>query len=192
MMKIISILQYVGVLFLLLLSYLGGVLLYPLVYFFYYDGVKIPLWWWFDDEDGLYGAEYWRKAKGITKNNWLVSYRWCGLRNPMWNAKTKIRPISGKEVIIYAKGKLTRNGEEIALSNEAQINYEDINGRYQGNAGDIISKRFSILGWSFVWFTKKDKLYWRFSLVKNFYKGFWLEIRIGTSYRFLFVLKLKQ
>ena len=191
MRKIISALDYIGVLALLLTCYLGGVLLYPLVYFFYYDGVKIPLWWWFDDEDGLFGADYWRKAKKITKKNWWVSYRWCGLRNPMWNAHTKIRPISGDENIIYAKGNLTRNGEQIALSNEAQINFEDDNGKYQGNAGDNLSYYFSILGWAFIWFTKKDRLYFRFSLVKNIYKNKWLEIRIGTSHRYLFVIKIK-
>jgi hypothetical protein len=109
----------------------------------------------------------------------------------MWNATTKIRPISGDETIIYAKGRLIRNGEEIALSNEAQINYEDANGNYQGNVGDNFSEYFSILGWSFIWFTKKDNLYWRFTFVKRIYKTRWLEIRIGTSYRYLFVFKPK-
>ena len=184
--KILSVLNYLGALLLLLLAYLGGVLLFPFVYWFRYASF---FYWWWDDEDGLYGAEYWRKAKKITKKNFWVAYRWAGLRNPMWNAHTKIRPKSGDETLIKGYGKLTRNGENVNLMNSAIINYEDENGVYQGNAGDNFSFYFSYLGWSFVWYTKRDKLYWRFSLAQRLFKRRWVQFQFGAFHRYIFKIK---
>lgn len=189
--KILSIVNYIGAFVLLALAFVGGMVLYPFVYPFRninFVRNNTPFWWFFDDEDGFYGAEYWRTAKGITKNSFWVSYRWSALRNPMWNAHTKIRPNSGKEVIVRSWGKLTR-GEETSLSNSATLNYEDYNGNYQGNTGDYLSLKFSYLGWAFIWFTKNDKLYWRFSLAMRLFGKRWIEIQLGAFYRYIFKVK---
>lgn len=191
LVKIGAIFNYVGALFLLLLTGLGGVLLYPIMYWFYKDELNPPLWWWFDDEDGLYGADYWRKAKGITKKNFWISYRWCGLRNPMWNAKTKLIPISGFEYPIYEAGKLVHNGEEVNLKNSAVFHYVNDEGVWNGNAGDWLSKTYSYLGWAFIWFEKDDKTYFRFSFAKQIWGKLGLEIQIGTFHRYMFKIKLK-
>jgi len=190
--KVLSVVNYLGALCLLLLAYLGGILFYPFLYPFRnvsWIRNNYPGWWWFDDEDGNYGAEYWRKAKGITKKNFWVAYRWAGLRNPMWNAHTKIRPGSGEEILLYGVGKLTRDGKEVNIMNIAIINYEDSEGRYQGNAGDYFSIYFSYLGWAFIWFYKNEKLHWRFSLAKRIYKRRWIQFQFGSFHRYIFKIK---
>lgn len=189
--KLGAILNYIGVLFLLLLTAVGGVLLYPLIYTYRDIAKKPPLWWWFDDEDGLYGADYWREAKNITKKNFWVSYRWCGLRNPMWNAKTKLVPIQGMEFIISKYGKLTRNKENVSLKNSAVFHYVDDYGVWNNNSGKWLSLKYSYIGWSFLWFKKHNKTYFRFSFAKQIWGKLGLEIQIGTFHRYAFKVKLK-
>lgn len=191
--KIISIFNFLGALILLLLCYLGGVLLYPIIYWFKDSTLSrdYPLWWWFDDEDGLYGAEYWRKAKNITKKNWWISYRWCGLRNPMWNAHTKIIPKSGLQVPLKAYGNLIHDGQQTNLMNSAVFHYVNDDGTWNGNVGDWMSERYSYLGWTFVWFEVKESLYLRFSFAKQLIGPLGLEIQIGTFHRHMFKIKLK-
>ena len=187
MKYIISILRYLGALVLLGLCWIGGVGLFPFIYWFRYADL---LWWWWDDEDGLYGAEYWRKAKGITKKNFWVAYRWAGLRNPMWNAHTKIRPSSKDEVLIKGYGQLTRNGEVVAITNSACINFEDDQGNYEGNAGTNFSTYFSYLGWAFVWIYKDKQIHWRFSLAKRLIGKWWIQYQLGSFHRYIFKIKL--
>lgn len=207
--QILSVFNYLGALILLLLAFIGGHLFYPLLYPFRKLISEAPVFnWWFDDteEDGYYGAEYWRKAKKITVkiinkadsiwvkiskwlNNFWISYRWNGMRNPMWKVHIKIAPVSGNEAILKGYGHLTRNGKEIALSNAAVINFEDADGNYQGNAGDIFSMKFSVLGWAFIWFTKQNKVYWRFSLTKRIYKRRWIILQFGAFYRYIWKIK---
>ena len=188
--QILSVLEYIGVLMVLLLAFVGGYVIYPFLYPFRHSIRNTPVfWWWFDDEDGYYGAEYWRLAKKITKYNWWVSYRWSGMRNPMWNAHTKIRPISGDETILKAYGHLTRDGKDVALSNSAAVMFEDDEGNYEGNAGTNFSMKFSVLGWAFVWLKKKNRIYWRFSLAMKLYKRRWIILQFGAFYRFIFKLK---
>ena len=191
--KLFSIIHYLGASILMLLAFLGGTFLYPFIYPFRKHIRNTPIfWWWFDDEDGYYGAEYWKKAKKITKNNFWISYRWCGLRNPMWNAHTKIVPKSGTEKVISAKGKLTQDGKEIALHNNAVLIYVDENGKYTGNAGDFFSEKYSILGWSFVWFTIPGRLYWKFSLAKSIIWNIGINIQIGVFHRYIFKFKINK
>ena len=191
--KFFSILNYLGVGILLLLCWIGGVILYPFIYWTknWSASRKYPLWWWFDDEDGLYGAEYWRTAKGITKKNWWVSCRWSAWRNPMWNAHTKIIPRTGMEIPKELFGKLERAGEEMDLMDSAVFHYVDDNGEWNGNVGDWLSIKHSYIGWTFVWFKKFDKLYWRFSFAKQIWGKLALEIQIGVFHRYLFKIKLK-
>ena len=191
--KVLSILVWIGVLLIQILGYVGGVLLYPIAWLLKKSvySTKIPLWWWFDDEDGLFGAEYWRKAKKITKLNFWTSYRWCALRNPMWNLYSTLVPKKGDEVIVYSKGKLTRGNDNLSLYNVATFFYVDKDGRWTNNAGEFLSLQHSILGWVFIWFTIQDKLYWRFSYTGNVFWKLWLEIQLGVGWRYTFRIKFK-
>ena len=195
--KFLSVLEYLGVLVLLLSAFLGGYIFYPIMYLFRNSIRNTPVfWWWFDDEDGYYGAEYWRRAKEITKYNFWVSYRWSGMRNPMWNAHTKLKPISGNELIQNSWGHLTRNGENIDLINTAVINFVDDNGVYQGNAGDNFSEELSVIGWSFIFFKKKNdakaRTYLRFSLSMKLYKRRWIILHFGAFHRFIWKFKFSM
>lgn len=193
-MKILlSIINYLGAAMLLLLCYLGGIILFPIAYLFRNSpyAKKYPLWWWFDDEDGLYGAEYWRIAKKIIKKNFWVAWRWS-IRNPMWNAHTKLVPGSGLELIKYSAGKLKHKGKEVNLINSAVFNYVNDNGVWSGNVGEYLSGYYSYLGWSFIYFEKSNgRTYWRFSLAKQIIGDLGIEIQIGTFHRYIFKIKLK-
>ena len=84
------------------------------------------------------------------------------------------------------------NGENINLLNTAELRFVNEDGRYTGNLGDYLSMRISVLGWALIWFTKKDKLYWRFSIAKKIYKNIWLHIEVGAFHRYIFKIKLKN
>lgn len=152
---------------------------------------KKPLWWWFDDEDGLYGAEYWKAAKGITRDNFWTSYRWLALRNPMWNMHTELVPIEGEEVHVSESGSLTRDGKPIALSNVAVMMYVDRDGKWSHNTGEYLSLKYSAIGTVFLWFKIKNKLYWRYSTVRKLVGRFYIEIQLGVGYRYTFRFKPK-
>ena len=194
MKKAFSFLMWILVMLILLLAFIGGRLFFPIAYIF----KDIPLfrnkilWVFFGDDDPLYGAEYWRKAKGITKNNFWVAYRWNGLRNPMWNLHLLMKPIEGEEVILQQKGWLAQNGNYVPLNKVAVLQYEDENGDWVGNSGDIVSLKYSILGKTFIWFKIQDRFYWRFSLANRYLKLFWVEVQLGTGYRHTFRLKIKH
>jgi hypothetical protein len=193
--KILSILKWVGVMLMPLLAFITAPFTYPTVYLF--RNIKwvrenSPFWFWFDDEDGYYGADYWRKEKGITKDNFWTSYRWSALRNPMWNLHTILKPRKGEEVYLNQKGNLTRNNVPLALSNVAVMHFEDENGNWIGNTGKILSLKYSVIGKVFIWFTIKDTLYWRYSLVKNLFGSWWIEIQLGVGYRYTFRFKTKK
>ena len=191
--KIISFFNYLGVTILLLISFIGGTILYPFIYWFKDSTLsrKYPLWWWFDDEDGLYGAQYWRDAKGITKKNWWISCRWSAWRNPMWNALTKLIPRSGIEFALNKYGLLIHNGKEVDLMNSAVFHYVNDDGTWNGNVGNWLSKKYSYSGWAFVWFEKQNRTYFRFSFAKKLIGPLDFELQIGTFQRYLFKMKLK-
>jgi hypothetical protein len=193
MKKLLSILNWAIMMLLPLLALILTPIIYPLVYPYrnFEWAKKKPLWYFWDDEDGLYGAEYWRKAKGITKDNFWTSYRWLALRNPMWNMHASLKPILGEEVYISMKGNLTRDGKEIDLYKVAVFHYEDENGKWVGNSGEILSKKYSILGKTMIWFTIKNKLYWRFSYAENLFSKLWIELQLGIGSRYTFRLKAK-
>ena len=193
MKKVLSILKWFLVMLIALLAFLTAPITYPLVYPYHRFkwSKNKPWWYWFDDEDGLYGSLYWRTAKGITKNNFWVSYRWCALRNPMWNLHASLVPLKGKEKVVNQKGILTKNGKRVALYRVAVIQYEDADGNWQHNSGDIISLKHSIIGSVFRWFTIQNKLYWRYSFVKNVFWRLWIEIQLGVGKRYTFRFKVK-
>ena len=185
--------KWLGVMVVALIAFILPKIIYPLIYpyrKFKWSNRK-PFYYFWDAEDGIYGAEYWRKAKGITKNNLWTSYRWCALRNPMWNLQASLIPVKGREKVVSQKGELSRDGKKVALSKVAVIQYEDKDGNWMHNSGDIISLKYSIIGSVFRWFTIKNKLYWRYSLVSNFFWKFWIEIQLGVGKRYTFRLKIK-
>ena len=110
-----------------LISFIVTPFIYPIVYWLpdSWRAYK-PLWYFFDDEDGLYGPVYWRNGKGITKRNFWVSYKWLGLRNRMWNLQASLKPIIGKEEMVECSGDLTQNGKLIDLSNVAVLIVVDV------------------------------------------------------------------
>ena len=182
--------RYLGALILLLLCYIGGVTLFPIAYLLRRWKDYYPLWWWFDDEDGLYGADYWREANNITKKNFWVAWRWA-IRNPMWNAHTKIIPRSGLEFPLHKYGKLIHNFKVVDLMNSAVFHYVDDDGSWNGNVGECLSKKHSYIGWAFVIFEKQGVTYWRFSFAKQLIGPLGLEIQIGAFHRYIFKIKLK-
>ena len=210
-MKFLSVLRWLGAMLIALVAFILPKILYPLIYPYHRFewSNKKPLWYFWDDEDGIYGAQYWREAKGITKYNFWVSYRWCALRNPMWNLHTKLVPIRGDEYYISMKGKLLRNQEaDVPLYKVAVLMYVNDDGSYLGNSGDNLSLKYSILGRTFLWFKIKNRLYWRYSFagkiinwnfkITNFFGrvikfplNLWLEVQLGTGYRHTFRVKLK-
>ena len=193
MKKVLSILKWMAVMLIALLAFLIAPILYPIVYPYrrFKWSNKKPFWYFWDAEDGVYGSDYWRKAKGITKSNFWTSYRWCALRNPMWNLHSELVPVKGREKVVSQKGELYRDDREVALSKVAVIQYEDKDGNWMHNSGDIISLKYSIIGSVFRWFTIKNKLYWRYSLVSNFFWKFWIEIQLGVGERYTFRFKIK-
>jgi len=194
MKKVLSILKWIGVMIIPLLAFIIAPVFYPIAYSLRHKRLfreKI-LWYFFDEEDGLYGAQYWKDAKGITEDTFWVSYRWSALRNPMWNLHTILVPVKGEEVIISEKGKLTADGKEIDSSNVAVLFYVDEKGKWSHNAGKYLSIRFSKLGKVFIWFKIKGKLYWRCSYAGNLFGNTWMEIQLGVGKRYTFRFKLKN
>lgn len=171
----------------LLLGVITSYFMFPLYYILKdsKSALKRILWLYGDDEDGVYGAEYWKKAKGIKKDNFITAYRWSVLRNPAWNLHTLIAPEGEQEREIKSFGKLYKNLERISLDNMAVIHHVDHNGNWNNNSGQYISMKYSILGYSFYFFEKGFKKYFRFSTAFRLFnikdKSIFIEIQIGTS-----------
>ena len=60
----------------------------------------------------------------------------------MWNLHASLKPVSGEEVFLSKKGKLTMNNKEIELTNVAVLHYEDEEGSWMGNVGDFLSIKY--------------------------------------------------
>jgi hypothetical protein len=193
MKKFLSILDWIITMLLPLLAIITAPIIYPLIYPFrnFNWAQKKPFWFWWDDEDGFYGAQYWKDAKGITKDTFWTSYRWLALRNPMWNLHASLKPKEGEEIYISQKGYLSMDLQPIALSNIATLHYEDVYGNWTGNSGSILSTRYSKLGRVFIWFTIENKLYWRCSYAGRLFSKLWLELHLGVGWRYTLRLKLK-
>lgn len=190
MKKIISIIDYLLVMLISLFGFITAPFVFPLVYIFRNTKIRHikPFWYYFDDEDSIYGSEYWRKAKGL-KENFITAYRWNAIRNPAWNLHTSLKPIQGKEVLVSSKGRLTKNNKETSMFDVAVLMYEDANSNWMHNTGDKISVKYSILGSVFIWFKINGKLYWRCSYAGNIYKNLWGELQLGIGNRYTFRLK---
>lgn len=157
----------------------------------------IPLWIVLNDEAD-YGAPWWQKINNIdiTKlNAWQkfkVAYRWSVIRNPAWNQYKLIYPKKGYKLIVYKKGHLIKNGEEVSLKYFAVLKYINKLGEYTDNQGDFLSKEHSIFGESEIWYYVKNRLYWRRSLAKQ-YGRYWIELHLGVNdIRYTIRFKIKK
>ncbi len=198
MRKFISILKWALVMLINLSGFITAPVIFPLLYPFRKWISKIkPFWYYFDDEDGIYGSLLWREERGL-KENFLAAYKWNALRNPAWNLQASLKPKAhygdGAQLqrIVSYKGFLTRNGNEVSLPEFAVIKTEDKDGKYTDNFGKYFSYKYSIIGKMFIWYEVDGTLYWRFSKV---WKGKrkWKEIQIGISdKRYLLRYKSKK
>lgn len=164
---------------------------YPLVYWLRKPVRKYkikPLWYYLDDTDGDFGADYWRGDK--PKNLW-TAYKWSVLRNPAWNLQESLKPENGLEIVKYHNGKFLK---DISLLSIATLKYVDSFGQYSDNKGEYLSLRYSRVGKMFIWYKVGNNLYWRYSFANEvkWLGGIWIEIQIGTTYRYTFRLKFKN
>lgn len=164
-----------------------------------------PLWIFLDDEvvelsGDDYGELWWKQENGIVVeelNAWqkfIVAYRWGVIRNPAWNQYKLFKPKQGEIFIFSAKGKLTKNGVEVPLTDFATFKWENEAGQYTDNQGEYLSFKFSTLGKSFVWYRIYNTLYWRYSFAKKVKcLNRWVEVHLGTNNRrYTIRLKIKN
>lgn len=106
----------------------------------------------------------------------VTSYKWAALRNPAWNMYQIFRPREGEEIKVSASGELRKNGRIVKQSEFAVLKWQDWDGNFQGNKGDFISKKFSILGEMKYWYTINGSLYFRYSKAVRVESAFWIFI----------------
>jgi len=147
------------------------------------------LWLYHDDEDGLYGVDWWL---GDKKRNFWTSYKWCALRNPAWNLQASLKPKIGLRERRTSKGYLSKNGVEQDIYQMAVLKYVNLFGEYKDNKGAYLSKKYSIFGKMWVTYYTDNTLYWRYSYAKRFFWRFFVELHIGTTNeRYTFRFKIK-
>lgn len=200
MKKTISILRWIGVMLVNAVGFITAPLIYPLLYPFRNKINKVkPFWYYFDDEDGDYGTDWFRESLsyGENKDWWSkfrVAYKWSALRNPAWNLQANLVPKKGTiKVEEIVKLNLTRNNKIIVDINEfATLKFVDVLGNFKDNIGSYLSLKYSILGKAFIWYKIDNTLYWRYSFANKVSKKFWIEIHLGTGRRYVFRLKIKK
>jgi hypothetical protein len=202
MKKLWSILRWVLYMLVSLMGFLTAPIVYPLLYPFkdnFFIRSTKPFWYYFDDEDGNFGFLAWRMDKGYdlsTKwNRFKCAYHWLAIRNPAWNLQASLRPYQGakdsvEEIYVSSKGALYNDGyieDELSF---AVLNFENQLGEFTHGVGEYLSYQYSIFGSLFLWYKIENKLYWRYSLAKNMFKDYYIEIQIGTGYRYVFRFKI--
>ena len=174
---------------------------------FRFLGKYNPFWFWLDDEI-LYNStnadwKIYRDSKGI-----FAWYKWHSFRNTVWNLKNKIKPESARlncefnneKIAEIRVDNLWRNGNPVSITGNCleMANYKwiDKNGveGWQVFSGDYVSKKYSTIGKSILWYYANGKLYYRHSIAKEitlFGKIYYYEFRMGASEkRYLLTLKL--
>ena len=177
-------------------------------WFFAFLGKYNPLWVYLDDEI-LHSSSNkdWLIYKA--SNGFFAWYKWHAFRNTMWNMKELVKPenarlnckYSDEEVYQIRYDILKRNGEYVSVFGEclemAGYKWIDKNGQegWQVFSGDYISKKYSTIGKSVLWYYANRKLYYRYSVAKEiivFGKIYYYEFKMGSSEkRYLLILKLK-
>ena len=184
-----------------LIGFVTAPLIYPIAYIL--RNVKLfrrhLLYYYYDDEDGYYGTEWFRESSGYKLegvfwfDKFVCAYHWSALRNPAWNLQASLTPKQGAKFMVDFNGKLTKNGERQRMTEMAVLKYVNFFGHYMDNKGEFLSLQYSIIGSMFLWYEIDDTMYWRYSLAKNVYKNYWLEVHLGTNdRRYTWRLKLKK
>ena len=178
-----------------LLGFLTAPIIYPLLYPFRNTLIRNikPFWYYFDDEDGDYGTEWFRKAKGLKTGSFWTAYLWSAIRNPAWNLQASLKRKRGNSRLIRAVGRLVRDGELVSLRNMAVLKYVDKEGKYMDNKGSYISLKHSILGRSYYVWEVEGTTYWRYSYAGNVFGKIWIELHMGIKdVRYTFRCKIKK
>jgi len=195
MRKIISILRWIAVMLISLLGFVTAPIIFPIAYLL--RNVKLfrnhLLWYYYDDEDTIFGTEWFRKSKGLKDKGFKTAYLWSAIRNPAWNLQASLQPEQSTIWVYSSKGMLNKYGKIQKVTEMAVLKYVNIDGIYSDNKGEFLSLQHSILGSMFLWYEVSRKLYWRYSYAKNVYKDYWVEIQLGTNdRRYTWRLKIKK
>lgn len=198
--KALSILDWVKTMSINLFGYLTAKIVYPILYPLRYDGdirPNKPFWYYFDDEDGNYGTDWFRESLsyGDMSTKWRkfrVAYKWSALRNPAWNLQASLKPIDGGKKLVSTRGYVERSGVELSPYVFANFKYVNKDGVFKNNIGDYLSVKHSAFGKRLTWYKVDDKLYWRLSYANNVVSKLWIELHLGVSNdRYTFRLKAK-
>ena len=205
MNKVIAVIQWFSKFLISIFGFITAPIMMPIVYL--YMGGKDGdlarsnfLWYWYDDEDGFFGTDWFREAKGYDMTNawgrFRCAYHWLGFRNNAWNLQTTVKAPVGEKEILSMKGRIVRihNNKviELPLMEFARLKYVSAEGDYQDNTGEYLSLEHSYLGHTMCWYKVNGKLYFR----KSFAGEKWgrrIEFHLGTSdHRVVFRLKIKK
>ena len=160
-----------------------------------------PLWWWLDDaidneeEDWL----IWLDNNGGVAD-FKTRYKWCAIRNKMWNANMLIKPkcgrincVENREIITQViQHTLHRNGESLPVDGKClelgRLKWIDKNGNegWQVNQGVKISRKFTTWGVSEIYYEVDGTLYYRYSrcfVTKILGTQYVLQIKYGTDHK---------
>jgi len=180
---------------------------YPLAYLWQkYIGKFNPFWFWLDDE--IQGSKDWLIYCNGDITNFKYLYFWHSFRNSMWNLKELIKPENARlhcvwnkeEIVEVKKDNLMRDGEKVSIYENciemACFKWIDKwnNEGWQVNRGVKISKKYSTIGTSELWYKANNKLYYRYSTAREykiFGKLFYFTFVMGASEkRYLLICKL--
>jgi len=182
-----------------LLGFITAPIIYPLLYPLRNTFLRRlkPFWFYFDDEDGDLGTDWFIEAKGYhlktAWNRFRCAYHWSAIRNPAWNLQASLKPRKGMMYIIKSKGRLIKDYKPVALTEMAVLKYVDAEGNYKDNVGEFLSYKYSILGKAFLIFAIGESKYFRYSYANKWLFGLWYELQIGvTDKRYTFRLKIKK
>ena len=187
--------------------------LYPIAYIIDKLGIYNPLWVYLDDEikDDKYNTDFilWAAANG-GKKRFLTLFKWHVLRNRTWNIRQYFKPRRGRvncvwnieKIIEVKKDTLTRNGKKVDINGlcleDAGFKFIDKYGNegWQVHSGVKISEKYSTKGTLYMFYTVRNRLYFRYSyagIFSVFNNEFLVEFKIGTSEkRHLLTFKIKK
>lgn len=180
-----------------LFGFISAPVIFPIAYLL--KDVRIVreklLWIYYDDEDDFGFDVYWWMVG--RKRNFFTAYKWCAIRNPMWNGHTlsMLKGFSiGAYIFFRPKGILQRDGKVLSDNNTAVLKYENEFGKYMDNKGEYLSTKFSTIGSQYIEFihVKSGKIYWRYSFANKVYRNIWIEFQAGYTTRATFRLKIKN
>ena len=190
-----------------------ALIIYPIAYIIDKLGWFNPLWVYLDDEIKHEATNkdfiLWAAANG-GKKSFITLYRWHAVRNRIWNARQYFKPRRGRlncvwnieKIVEVKKDTLTRNGKKVDINGlcleDAGFKWIDKFGNegWQVFSGVKISEKYSTKGTLYMFYTVRNKLYFRYTHASIFsiWGGqFLIEFKIGTSEkRYLLTFKIKK